>query len=171
MIKIRPQRGVVCTLVDQDSQMWITILYAHRTGSIQKVGTKITYMNLPNSWSDLDKHEDLFEKGELNRAGFCTSATGFGLCATVRFFKNEPIVAFHWDGLRLEGFSIQEKFRRKGIATALLREWLEFDGFIIGVDANESIMKIFKRIGNVSEPDGASIFKVTPFENQKPPSQ
>lgn len=110
----------------------------------------------------IDEKEGLFERHELRRAGFGVEAAGFGLCASVLYIDNKPAIAYSWMDEGLAGISVAKPFRRRGLATRLLQELLEQAGDTLHVvDPNEALLRILKRIGRVSAPDGAGVVTVT----------
>lgn len=103
-----------------------------------------------------------FDRKELREAGIGVEAMGFDEHATVLTIKGVPAIGFSFLNDNLAGFSVAEKFRRKGIAKQFITELLEESGGTIGVeDANENMLAVLKSVGEVSEPDGAGTVTVT----------
>lgn len=103
-----------------------------------------------------------YDKKDLRKSGFGTEATGFGDLAEIYNINGKPAIAASWQGTMLDGLSVKDSFRRKGVATQFVKELLdEGGGKLKVVDANDDMIGILRKVGNISEPDGSGIITVT----------
>lgn len=102
------------------------------------------------------------DKKELRESGFGHQAVGYGSTATVYGINGDPVVAESWMEEGLAGFSVSKKYRRSGVATALIQEQIKNNGGSLRViDANEEMLGVLKKAGDVTGPDGMGIYTVT----------
>ena len=99
---------------------------------------------------------------ELKKSGLGVEAMGYGNSADVFFINGKPAIAMSWIDEGLAGFSVAEEYRGKGLSDAFLKELIMSDPFrqLDVVDANDGMLNLLKRVGTVTEMDGAGIVRV-----------
>jgi len=107
------------------------------------------------------------DEKELKKAGIGVEAMGFDESADVMTINGEPAIGYSFLNGNLAGFSVAEKFRKKGIATNFIKDLLKENNGVIKVeDANENMLAVLNKVGNVSKPDGAGTVTVTEFKQE-----
>jgi GNAT superfamily N-acetyltransferase len=97
----------------------------------------------------------MYDRSDLRDVGFTGIGATYGM-ADVATCDGKPAVAMSWFEGALAGFEVHPNFRRRGIARALIQRLARVDPLEV-YDPNEAMLRLLKRNGHVSQPDGRGV--------------
>lgn len=98
-----------------------------------------------------------WDKQTLRKEGFSEESAGFGESATVLFVDGNPVLAFSELDGAIDGFSIQKNYRNKGMATQVIKAWLQDEGQLEFLDVNQKMLQVLKRSGKIIKEDNGNV--------------